>query len=333
VSNRPDDASTSQGPPSLRGRVDPAELYNLRVLQGVSLTSIDPLLDRCELRYLATGELLIEQGQPNRVMYMILSGRLGVHLDSADAEPVAHLAAGETVGELSVIDNSPASAFVVAAEPSRLLAVAEGVFWDLVQASHDFAINLLFSLAQRLRANNSTVSNNIRLQREFKRNAMVDALTGLYNRRWLDDALPRFVRRYARGDQPLSVLMLDVDHFKTFNDRYGHPAGDRVLVGVAHTLRESIRPTDMVARYGGEEFIVLLPSADAVGASGVAERVREAVSELKLSAADGSPLPRVTISLGGAVLATGQAGEALVAVADAALYKSKQGGRNRVTFA
>jgi diguanylate cyclase (GGDEF)-like protein len=266
-------------------------------------------------------------------MYMILSGRLGVHLDARDADPVAHLAAGETVGELSVIDNSPASAFVVAAEPSRLLVVAEGVFWDLVQASHDFAVNLLFSLAQRLRANNSTVSNNIRLQREFKRNAMVDALTGLYNRRWLDDALPRFVRRYARGDQPLSVLMLDVDHFKTFNDRHGHPAGDRVLVGVARTLHESIRPTDMVARYGGEEFIVLLPGADEAGARGVGERVREAVSEVKLSAPDGSPLPRVTISLGGAVLAPGQTGEALVAAADAALYASKQAGRNRVTFA
>lgn len=314
-------------PVSLRGRLDPRELYNLRVLQGVSLASVDPLLDRCELRQLAPGEVLIEQGKPNRVMYMILSGRLSVHLDTRDAEPVAHLDAGETVGELSVIDNAPASAFVRAAAPSRLLVVGEAVFWDLVQASHDFAINLLFSLGQRLRANNSTVSTNIRLQREFKKNASVDALTGLYNRRWLDDALPRFVRRYGRSGEPLCVVMLDIDHFKSINDRHGHPTGDRVLASVAATLRQCLRPGDMVARYGGEEFLLILPNVDLEAARGVAERIRAAVSELAIE-----ELPRVTVSLGGALLEPGATADAVVAAADKALYASKATGRNRVTF-
>ena len=319
-------------PQSLRGRVDPSELYKLRALQGVSLASIDPLLERCELRSAPAGELLIEQGKPNRAMYMILSGRLSVHLESREADPVAFLDAGETVGEISVIDNSPASAFVVVAAPTRLLVVRESVFWDLVQTSHDFAINLLFSFAQRLRANNSTVVNNIRLQREYKRNAMVDALTGLYNRRWIDDALPRFIRRYARGGQPFAVLMVDVDHFKNVNDRHGHPTGDRVLVGIARAIRDVVRPTDLVSRYGGEEFLVFLPGADAQGALGVAERVRAAVSELSLEAQDGGVLPRITVSLGCAVLAPSQSGEALVASADAAMYESKRAGRNRVTL-
>src|SRR5262249_27313997 len=157
------------------------------------------------------------------------------------------LGPGETVGELSVIDAAPASAFVVAAEPTRLLELDEPKFWNLVNASHDFAINLLLSLAQRLRANNSTVSNNIKLQREYKRNAMIDGLTGLYNRRWIDEALPRFVTRYNRGGQPLTVLMIDVDHFKRFNDTYGHAMGDQVLVRVGQALRAKLRPTDHVA--------------------------------------------------------------------------------------
>ncbi|MEJ7733390.1 MAG: cyclic nucleotide-binding domain-containing protein, partial [Polyangiaceae bacterium] len=126
--------------------LDPAELYNLKVLQGVSLASVEDLLSACEMRELAAGEVLISGGQRNHEMYMVLSGRLGVRLESEQSEPVAWLEAGETVGELSVLDPSPASAWVVAGEPSRLLAVDERTFWRVVDASHEFAVNLLLLL-------------------------------------------------------------------------------------------------------------------------------------------------------------------------------------------
>jgi diguanylate cyclase (GGDEF)-like protein len=264
---------------------------------------------------------------------MILSGELSIHLEGPTSEAVARLGPGETVGELSVIDAAPASAYVVAAEPTRLLAVDEPKFWNLVNASHDFAINLLLSLAQRLRANNSTVSTNIKLQREYKRNAMIDGLTGLYNRRWIDEALPRFVQRYGRGGQALTVLMIDVDHFKKFNDSYGHATGDQVLVRVGQTLRASLRPTDHVARYGGEEFLVILPDTPDDQARMVAERLRTAVHEIDLAQPDGTPIPRITISLGGGCLAAGITMKALLGRADEALYQSKSSGRDRVTFA
>lgn len=312
--------------------LDPATLYQLKILQGVSLASVEDLLERCDVRALVPGDVLLTQGQENRAMYVILSGKLTVHLDGPHGEPVALLEAGQTVGELSVIDGVPASAYVVCREPARLLVVDEQRFWNLVNASHDFAINLLLLLAQRLRANNSTVSNNIRLQREYKRNAMIDGLTGLYNRRWLDEALPRFVNRYGRSDQPLAILIVDVDHFKRFNDTYGHPVGDRVLVVVGQTLRANLRPSDLVARYGGEEFLVILPDTDEHGGHGVADRVRLAVSEVKL-VVDGVPdLPQITISLGGARLRRGQPMAELLATADRAFYAAKHTGRNRVLF-
>lgn len=313
-------------------RLDPTELYALKVLRGVSLATVEELLESCEVRRLAPGDVLLTMGQPNRVMYMILSGRLTVHLEGPASEPVATLDAGQTVGELSVMDESPASAFVVAAEHVRLLAVDEEHFWNLVNASHDFAINLLLSLASRLRANNSTVSTNIRLQREYKRNAMIDGLTGLYNRRWIDEALPRFVQRYGRGDQSLSVLMVDVDHFKKFNDTHGHPVGDQVLVAVGQTLRGFIRPTDLVARYGGEEFLVILPDTNVAAGTMVAERLRQAVSELVLQKPGGEPIPQITISLGGSCLVRGQTMAELLVKADGALYTAKHAGRDRVTF-
>lgn len=314
--------------------LDPSELENLKVLEGVDLEHVRSLLDQCRIATLAPGEVLLTMGQPNAVMYMILAGRMSVHLEGGpSAEPVAYIEAGQTVGELSVLDARPASAHVVAAEPTRVLVVDHGHFWNLVDASHDFSINLLMLLAQRLRANNTTVATNIRLQREYKRNAMVDALTSLYNRRWLEDALPRFVSRFARNHHPLALLMLDVDHFKRINDEHGHPAGDAVLVTVAHTLRGAVRPTDHLARYGGEEFAVILPETGPRAAQGVAERLRAAVKLTAIRDATGKLLPSVTISIGGALLGPGEATAAtLLAAADANLYASKQNGRDRVTF-
>lgn len=309
-------------------------LGKLKVFEGVSIDSVADPLAGCEVRDLRPGEVLLTMGQPNREMYMVVEGRLGVHLEGGpQSEAVAFIGEGETVGELSVLDERPASAHVVAAEPSRVVAVDGPTFWNLVNASHDFAINLLVLLAQRLRANNTTVATNIRLQREYKRNALVDALTGLYNRRWLEDALPRFSNRFARSDQSLALLMIDVDHFKRVNDELGHPAGDATLVAVAHTLKSACRPTDLVARYGGEEFAVILPDTGPRAALGVAERLRHAVSLAPIRDAEGKLLPCVTVSIGAAIFDRNEPNAAqLLARADAALYASKQNGRNRVTM-
>jgi diguanylate cyclase (GGDEF)-like protein len=316
-------------------KLDPEDLLRLKVLEGVDHLAAAHHLAACAVRTLEPGEILVTMGEATGMMFMILSGRMSVHLEGGpSSEPVAYLDAGETVGELGVLDARPASAHVVAASIARVLAVDDKTFWGLVDASHDFAINLLVLLAGRLRANNTTVANNIRLQREYKRNAMVDALTGLYNRRWLEDALPRFVNRFRRSGEALALLMVDVDHFKRINDEHGHPAGDSVLIAVAHAIRAGLRPTDNVARYGGEEFAVVLPDTAARAALGVAERLRAAVSMTPVRDPAGKLLPNVTISIGGAVLgASCEDSRALVAAADGALYLSKQGGRDRVTLA
>jgi len=160
---------------------------------------------------------------------------------------------------------------------------------------------------------------------------MIDGLTTLYNRRWLDEALPRFVTRYGRGEQSLTIVIVDVDHFKSFNDTYGHPVGDQVLVEVAKTLLGNVRPADLVARYGGEEFLVILPDTDAKGGRIVAERLRTAVSQIRLGPPAGRDR-RITISCGGASLRAGQPLAELIAHADQALYQAKHSGRNRVSF-
>ena len=305
-------------------------LDGFAMLEGVGLTARRELLAAAQLRELSPGSVLIEQGSQNDSMYLVLEGELGVHLDQVDNDPVALIGSGETVGELSVLDGSAASANVVARTPCRLLAIHEDGFWQLTNVSHAFAVNLLIKLAARLRANNATVSKNVQKRRQYERAAMFDGLTGIHNRRWLDETLHRLVRRHAKTGGQFSLSLIDIDHFKSFNDRYGHAAGDHVLTVVAATLAANLRPTDLVARFGGEEFVILFPDTDVEMAMRAADRVREAVATEELVMPDGKPLPRVTISMGVAQLERGQSVPDLLKTADFAMYRAKQAGRNRV---
>ncbi|WP_261543059.1 GGDEF domain-containing protein [Burkholderia multivorans] len=164
--------------------------------------------------------------------------------------------------------------------------------------------------------------------------ARTDSLTGLDNRGAFDAALAQEARRAARSGRPLSVLFVDVDHFKAFNDYYGHLAGDDVLRRVAQCASRCLRrATDHIARYGGEEFVVTLPDTDAQGAATVAEGIRRAIAALGIEHVK-SPYGHVTASIGTATDAHGRMDAAtLLQRADDALYRAKYGGRNRVEYA
>jgi len=170
------------------------------------------------------------------------------------------------------------------------------------------------------------------LQQQLREQAMRDPLTGLHNRRFLDGVLEREAARCLREEQPLALLMVDVDHFKGYNDRYGHQAGDQCLRAVAGCLQAAAkRATDLAARYGGEEFSIVLVDANLGMARRLALALRQAVADLALPH-EGSPLGRVTISIGVAVMRrdSGWRADDLLRAADAALYSAKQNGRNRV---
>lgn len=159
----------------------------------------------------------------------------------------------------------------------------------------------------------------------------LDALTGVANRRAFDEALEREWRRGIRSKRPLSLLMMDIDCFKAFNDTYGHQSGDLCLTQVAAALTSIVkRAGDQLARYGGEEFAALLPDTDLHGAAAIAERVRAAVEQLQI-VNEASPAGHTTVSIGfGAVVASDAATpQALIAAADEALYRAKREGRNR----
>lgn len=318
----------------LRKPVDPAvlrdRLATLDLLRGMGPELLDAIVARCPLRELAAGDALLTAGRTNSEIFVVLQGELNVYLDDRREAPVAVLRSGDTVGELSAIDKKPTSATVVAGSATLALSIDETMFWHVIHASHGFAVRLMLKLAERLRANNSTVQANMELASHFEAVALSDALTGVHSRRWLDETLPRLCDRHRFDAHPITLALVDVDHFKRINDQYGHPTGDLVLVEMAKTMRSKLRPTDYVARFGGEEFVLIFPHTSLPGAAIAAERLREAVRATLLRKTDGAQIPCATVSIGLAELQPGQDMARLLHAADDALYRAKHKGRNRV---
>lgn len=161
--------------------------------------------------------------------------------------------------------------------------------------------------------------------------SLTDEMTGLSNFRSFSSRHLLEHERAEKKNQPYSILFFDVDHFKHFNDRNGHPAGDEALRKVAATLRECASRTEFVARYGGEEFVILCSNADATAGFTFAEHARKAIEAVNFTHGDAQPLGRVTVSVGVSTFSGETSAAEILKQADAALYESKKGGRNRVT--
>jgi diguanylate cyclase (GGDEF)-like protein len=168
---------------------------------------------------------------------------------------------------------------------------------------------------------------------EFQLRSITDQLTGLPNLRYLQERLPEELNRSKRYDYPMSFLMIDIDDFKTYNDKNGHIAGNLALQITAHSLKDALRSADVALRYGGEEFCILLPQTGLVEAKAIAERIREHVSMTRFPHGETQPLGRVTISVGVSTFSKNiDTYDKIIAAADRALYESKSMGKNRVQF-
>lgn len=196
----------------------------------------------------------------------------------------------------------------------------------LAQQQRDEAYRVLRDLQIELEKKN----------KELQRLSSLDGLTGIANRRRFDEYLEQEWLRAARGNKTLSLILTDIDHFKTYNDNYGHQGGDEVLRRVAQAIEGGAhRPGDLVARYGGEEFAIILPDTEPAGAASVAEAIRQSVERLNIPHGFSTAADHVTISMGVASIIPREGGlpSTLIEAADEALYEAKHSGRNRYVFA
>jgi len=211
---------------------------------------------------------------------------------------------------------------------------ALGIFYlECAQYNNCDQLDIHLNTLQRLAEMSSMWIAGLNLIERFERESIRDGLTNLFNRRFMEISLDRELRLAARRKGELSLLMLDIDHFKRFNDTFGHEAGDQILSEVAEILRESVRTEDIVCRYGGEEFLVILPGMGADASFQRAEDIRQRVSKMRLDF-HREATNELTISIGVSTYPqVGQAVEELVRSADRALYNAKESGRNRVVVA
>lgn len=310
---------TPQGGPR---HVDVATLEELRTAQGTavelggaggsvvaSLAAV-PGLAWAVITEVPTSEAYAPMAELRRSALLLVAGLLVVVggiaylLGTVIVRPLERLTAGAgavAAGDLTV----------------DLPAAGRGEVGDLTKVFNDM-VGKLRESREELAARN----------RELERLSVTDLLTGLHNRRFLVDAFEKEIRRADRHERPFSVLMIDVDRFKQYNDTHGHQAGDQVLVGMGRVIAEAVRDLDVAARYGGEEFIVLLPECDLDNAVAAAERIRARLARETFDHGE------VTISVGVAEFPThGETAAAVIGAADAALYEAKRQGRDRVCSA
>ena len=290
---------------------------------------VDQWFSQCSQLVFKAGDVVIAQGARNTSLYILTEGELDVHVTPEHEMSFATLRPGDVAGEVSLLSARETSAWVTARKKSTAIQVPGSLLLQWAEESHQFALNLLRLSNTRLHNSNAFARSTHARAETLRAKAMTDSLTGLLNRHWLEINHNRF-----RG---ISVIAIDIDHFKQINDRYGHLTGDQVIKAVAKALQFCTRPHDAVMRLGGEEFAAVIDlSRTETTPVKLAERMRTAVMELQvdpINPSDEHSLLQVRISLGVATQQPGEEWTSLMQRADQALYAAKQGGRNRVEVA
>jgi diguanylate cyclase (GGDEF)-like protein len=289
---------------------------------------------------LAAGETLFREGDQGNDLYILTEGAAAVSIrlpDGSDRE-IARFAPGDFFGEMSIFDNAPRSATCVALEKTALSCLSKKAFGDIIAQHPKLALKLMYRMlnvtTQRLRGTSEFVSEMVLWGESARKRAVTDELTGVYNRRFLEDSLGSYVAEAREKGERLSLVMVDLDHFREINELYGHPVGDQTIKDAARVFRTMARETDVIARYGGDEFVIVLPRTDPDHATRLMEKVVAGVSRLETLKDTKGAITGVTTSMGVAgypLHASDLSG--LRAAADGALYQAKEEGRNRVVCA
>lgn len=289
---------------------------------------------------LGEGETLFREGEPGNELYILAEGRvaISISLPGGAEQQIAQFAPGDFFGEMSIFDNAPRSATCRALIPSVVFSLSKDAFSVIIARHPRIALKLMYRMlnvtTQRLRGTSQFVSEMVLWGESARKRAITDELTGVYNRRFLEDSLGGYMSEAREKAAPLSLVMADLDHFREINELYGHPKGDETIRVAATVFRSVLREKGVIARYGGDEFVIILPGIASIEAIRLMTRVCQEVARQDTLKAMKGAITRVTASMGIASFPEHAADlGALRGAADAALYRAKEEGRNRVVAA
>jgi diguanylate cyclase (GGDEF)-like protein len=314
------------------------------------LKDVGILADLCEaeLRQVASffdfhgyakDEVLFQEGASGEELYIVGLGRVASWIRLADggAHKVSEFGAGDFFGEMAIIERAPRSATCQALEPSAVFVLKAADFYRLLDEQPEIAIKImnrmLDAAADRSIRTSEFLSDMVRWGDEARKRAVLDGLTGLFNRRFVEEALRDGLQKARAGGAALSLVMMDLDHFRQINQHYGADTGDQAIRALVPVLRSVLRAEDVPARLGGDEFAILLPGTPLQEAMRLAQAICAGVRELPFFEGRGGPLRRITTSQGIACFPEhGAEVKGLWEAADRALYRAKEQGRDQAAL-
>ncbi len=308
-----------------------AEIAALGLFVGVDLEGLGGYLDECPMLDLHAGETLIGANEPVNSLFLLLDGRLNVHQPPKMEAPNSTIEPGEAFGEVLLFSQEPCQMDVIAAIDSRVMAIKEETLFALINNSDEFTRNFLFMTIQNLRGAEAVARERQQMQDRFRRETSTDIITGLHNRRWLDEMLTRQIVRSSNDDEPMCVIMIDIDGYNSFGDVFGEVASEQVLYTTGQMLQKSCRPTDLLARFDKDRFIAILPDTDSEGAWNAGERIRDAIENHCIEIPGECILPPVTASIGIVEKEAVVGAEKLIALAVSAVKRAKERGGNQLS--
>ncbi len=283
------------------------------------------------------GEIIVREDEQGDVFYVIRSGHAVVVKGGDLTQAILGFRwKGDAIGEMALIDNKPRSATVVSLTEMSLWCIDRQLFYQFLGENPAFSLNIMNMLSGRIRQSSEERARGFVREKQLgqaiedlNQQATRDPLTGLFNRRFMDEALRKELRLAQDDLSTVGILIADVDFFKRVNDTYGHKAGDMVLQELGKLLKSNVRSADYVCRYGGEEFVVILPGVPMTALERSAEYIRTSFEMAQFQFED--KIIRATISIGAAMYPQhGASGNEVLEHADHALYHAKRTGRNRV---
>ena len=315
----------------------PSLFSTVGVFSLLSPEEITRVADHFSTVELASGQVLFHEGDQGNDLYILADGAAAVSIRLPDGgmHEIARFAPGDFFGEMSIFDDAPRSASCEALSRSTLYSLSRDAFTDVIALHPEIALKLMYRMlnitTQRLRGTSEFVSEMVQWGEGARKRAVTDDLTGVYNRRFLEDSLGLYLAEAGEKNQPLCLVMVDLDHFREINELYGHTVGDESIRSAARVFRSLLRPTDVIARYGGDEFTIVLPNTEPAQGMSLMNALCVEVARLPLLKGLKGPLTTVTTSMGlaGYPLHASEL-SGLRAAADAALYRAKGEGRNRV---